>query len=176
MNNNKINFSAIDFETATGKRNSACAVSIVSVKNAEIIEEWYTLIKPPNNYYSQMCTNVHGLEAFDTYTSFNFKQIYFEIEKRLINIPIVAHNSSFDKSVFFKTAEYYNIQVSDKVARNWYCTLKLYRKLKKIDTRIKNLKLNTLCDIFNIELEHHNALSDTVACAKLFIKILQEHY
>ena len=44
-------FTAIDFETATGYRDSACAVGIVSVKDSVIINEYYSLIKPPDNYY-----------------------------------------------------------------------------------------------------------------------------
>lgn len=41
-----MNFAAIDFETATGRRNSACAVGIVTVEDGEIIDKYYSLIRP----------------------------------------------------------------------------------------------------------------------------------
>jgi len=42
-------FTAIDFETATGNRNSACAVGIVPVENGKITKEYYVIIQPPDN-------------------------------------------------------------------------------------------------------------------------------
>lgn len=49
---------------------------------------------------------------------------------------------------------------------NMICdTLQLAREtLPNID----NYKLNTLCEYFNIELNHHNALSNAKACLDLF--------
>ena len=41
-------FTAIDFETATYDRHSACAVGIVTIDNGIIIDEYYTLIQPPD--------------------------------------------------------------------------------------------------------------------------------
>ena len=42
-------FTAIDFETATSKHNSACSVGIVTVENGIIVDEYQTLIQPPKN-------------------------------------------------------------------------------------------------------------------------------
>ena len=42
------------------------------------------------------------------------------------------------------------------------CTYKLYKK-----------KLNVLCDECGIELNHHNALSDALACAELYLRHLR---
>ena len=45
------NFAAIDFEIANGQRSSVCSVGIVIVRNGEIQEKFYSLIKPEPNYY-----------------------------------------------------------------------------------------------------------------------------
>ena len=55
------NFAAIDFETANGQRSSVCSVGIVIVRNGEIKEKFYSLVKPEPNYYSRICQRVHGL-------------------------------------------------------------------------------------------------------------------
>ena len=50
MNNNN-SFAAIDFELANGVRNSVCSVGIVVVENGEIVDQYYSLVKPPKNKY-----------------------------------------------------------------------------------------------------------------------------
>lgn len=52
MEKQLMNFTAIDFETATGKRYSACAVGIITVENGKTIDEYDSLIQPPDNEYS----------------------------------------------------------------------------------------------------------------------------
>ena len=59
-------FAAIDFETATYHGHSACAVGIVTVENNIITDEYYTLIKPPNNFYSYHNMRVHGITSRHT--------------------------------------------------------------------------------------------------------------
>ena len=59
-------FSAIDFETATGYRHSACAVGIVTVENGEITDQYSTLIRPPGNEYWSGNIGVHGIRPKDT--------------------------------------------------------------------------------------------------------------
>jgi len=50
-------FTAIDFETAKGNRNSACSVGIITVENHKISHEYHTLIKPPDNDYLTISLN-----------------------------------------------------------------------------------------------------------------------
>ena len=39
-------FAAIDFETANNERSSVCSVGIVIVRGGEIVDKFYSLIKP----------------------------------------------------------------------------------------------------------------------------------
>lgn len=71
-----MNFTAIDFETATGKRNSACAVGIVTVENGKIIDEFHTLIQPPDNKYNYHNIQVHGITSYETKNAPKFKEVY----------------------------------------------------------------------------------------------------
>ena len=60
-----INFAAIDFETANGKRTSVCSVGVVIVREGKITNKIYRLIRPCPNYYTQWTTAVHGLTYAD---------------------------------------------------------------------------------------------------------------
>ncbi|MDD4500229.1 MAG: exonuclease, partial [Bacteroidales bacterium] len=44
-------FAAIDFETANEQPSSVCSVGVVVVRNGEIAETIYRLIKPEPEYY-----------------------------------------------------------------------------------------------------------------------------
>jgi DNA polymerase-3 subunit epsilon len=160
-----LNFIAIDFETATAKRNSACSVGIVTVENGVIIEEYHTLIKPPNNEYNWHNIQVHGINEFDTVHSPNFIQVYPEIRKRLAGKTVIAHNESFDRSVLKNTMLDFGIDYSELgLPEKWECTMKIFKA-----KGYKPAKLNVCCAHYNIELQHHDALSDARACAKLYL-------
>ena len=158
-------FTAIDFETATGYRNSACAVGIVSVKNGKIVDEYYTLIQPPDNYYSWWNIQVHGITKHHTVNAPLFHEVFPEIKKRLSGKIIVAHNESFDRSVLKGTMFYYDLDYTKhKFADPWECTLRIYRAKGFCPAN-----LDACCEKQGIELDHHHALSDARGCALLYL-------
>jgi len=159
LKNNR--FIALDFETANNKRNSACALSIVSVENHIITDQYYTLIKPPENYF--IYTGVHGITWRDVKDKPAFNDIWPDIQKYFKKIDfIAAHNASFDRSVMDTCCRHYGL----KIPRSEYkCTLQLSRK----NLKMKSHSLDKVCLHYGIELEHHNALSDALACAEIMI-------
>ncbi|SFN06287.1 DNA polymerase-3 subunit epsilon [Algoriella xinjiangensis] len=159
------NFVAIDFETANNYRNSACAVGIVTVTDNIITDEFYTLIQPPLNQYNYHNIQVHGIHPEHTISSPTFDDVYFEIKQRLQNQIIVAHNESFDRSVLRKTMEFYGLNYNLlNIAEKWECTYRIF-KLKGIVPT----KLSDCARKFNLQLNHHEALSDARVCAQLYL-------
>ena len=156
-------FTAIDFETAIGYH--PCSVGIVTVENGVIVDEFVTLIKPPKNEYSPFTIRVHGIHPRDTVNAKTFIQLYPEIKKRLQNRVVVAHNESFDRNVLAKTMALYQLDYQDlNIASRWECTVKIYKAKGFVPT-----KLSDCCCKMNIALNHHEALSDARACAKLYL-------
>ena len=90
-------FAAIDFETANKERSSVCSVGIVIVRNGEITEKLYRLIRPYPNYYSYWNKQVHGLTFQDTACAPTFPEVWKEIDPIIAGLPLVAHNSPFDE-------------------------------------------------------------------------------
>ena len=91
-------FAAIDFETANNERSSVCSVGIVIVRNGEIVDKFYSLIKPEPEYYTYWCSRVHGLSAADTQDAPVFHDVWKQIEPKIAGLPLVAHNKAFDES------------------------------------------------------------------------------
>lgn len=158
-------FTAIDFETATGKRSSACAVGIVTVKNGRITDEYYSLIQPPGNEYFGMNIAIHGIRPADTADAPTFTELYPEIRQRLQGQTLVAHNEVFDRSVLRRTMEHYELDYTELgLAERWECTMRIYKSKGFVP-----YKLNACCERLGIALKHHEALSDAIACAKLYL-------
>lgn len=157
-------FVAIDFETASYNSFSACAVAIVTMEEHVVIDRFYTLIQPPNNYYIEKFCQLHGIYPSDTLNAPTFEDVAGDILTRLQDEVIVAHNEGFDRQVLKAALAYYDLSASPlRLDKKWECTVKLYRK-----KGLKRANLKACCEHFNIPLNHHNALSDAEACATLY--------
>ena len=160
-----MNFTAIDFETATPNHNSACAVGIVTVADGEIVGKYVSLIQPPENRIWGQFTKIHGISWRDTLDAPTFAELYPEIRNRLFGRTLVAHNANFDRDVLQQTMKHHGLDYADLQLPDWKCTLEIYR-----NKGFKPADLATCCDRLGIELNHHEALSDAVACAELYLK------
>ena len=164
FNYETMNFAAIDFETANYYRHSACAVGLVKVENGEITRQHVSLIKPPERWFK--FTYIHGITYRDVSDAPTFDELWPEIQPFFDGIDfLTAHNAPFDRSVLQKTCEYYGITPPDIQFR---CTVQLSRKV----LGIYPTKLPDVCRALDIRMDnHHEALSDALACAKIMLHI-----
>lgn len=148
-------FTAIDFETAQGKRWSICQVGLVRVENNIITDKLSVLVQPPNNYYWNNFIDIHGITPEQTQSAPTFDKIWHQIEPFITNQNVVAHNGfAFDFHCLKQTLEYYDIPNPEFIG---HCTYKIYGD-----------NLAAICKQYKINLNHHDALSDANACAELF--------
>ena len=155
---------ALDFETANAQRNSACALGVTLIDNMKIIETNYWLFKPVGGF-DYMNVMVHGIRPEDVHNKPTFAESWPEIQAYIEGRLLIAHNAAFDMSVLRKTLEQYAIE---KPRANYSCTM---RMAKKIWPHHQNHKLNTLCERFSFQLDHHNAASDALACARIGLEL-----
>ena len=80
---------------------------------------------------------------------------------------LVAHNASFDMSVLKKCLKHYDIYW--KPAASYCCTVLMGRTL------LPNIshRLNCMCDYYGIDLDHHQADSDSRAAAEILIRYME---
>jgi len=161
MKNDFLEFVAVDFEYATSYKGSVCSVGIVTFRNGEIIDEYFTLIQPPNNDYDFINTRVTGITPNQTLNAKSFGDAYPEIRARVYGKTLVAHGAFHtDKHCLEQAMAYYKI--SDDLNIEWRCT-----------QEIVNSTLVIACKECDIDLEHHQALSDAKACGYLFLAHLK---
>lgn len=148
-------FTAIDFETAHPKPWSICQIGLVRICGGEVFARISQLIRPPDNYYWYNFIRIHGIKPEHTSNAPTFGEIWSFIEPYIAGQHVIAHNGfGFDFNCLKQTLNYYHLEAPEY---HKHCTLKIYRK-----------GLASLCSTYNIPLNHHDALSDAMACAHLF--------
>lgn len=156
-----VSFLALDFETANRYSNSACAVGLVRVEDNQIVQRDYFLIRPPQSWFE--FTYIHNIGWEDVETQPDFGELWETLAPHFSDVEfIAAHNAMFDRRVLHACCDTYGI---NKPIQDFRCTVKLARQVWKIYPT----KLPNVCDRLGITLEHHQALSDAEACARIVI-------
>lgn len=154
---NNTNFVSIDFETLTPELTSACSVGLVKVVNSIITQKFYSLIRPVPDNRTERNTFIHGITDEMVADAPTFEEIFPILCSFVGDLPLVCHNRSTDMNIIVRCMDYYNL--SGLRIDNNIDTLELYGK-----------SLKKCCDDKGIMLEnHHDALADAEACAKLYL-------
>ena len=156
-----MNFTAIDFETATSSRNSACSVALVEVKDDKLVDSYYALIRPPALRFNPFNIHIHGIHPEDVADAPDFAGIWPELAKRLAGRIVVAHNAQFDMRVLKASLREAGLRPP---AFSHCCTVSLARHAWP---HLMNHKLDTLGKYLHIQFQHHNALDDARTCAAI---------
>lgn len=163
-----MNFIAIDFETANEKRDSACSLGLTVVKQGQIIEQKYYLIKPKELRFNPINISIHGIRAEQVKKAKEFHEIWPEILPYFTDTIVMAHNAAFDFSVLRYTLDAYQIPYP---TLQYGCTMIMSRNFFNY---LDNAKLNTVSHHLGLEFNHHHASSDSYACANIVLKIQEE--
>jgi len=156
-----IRFVAIDFETADRGADSACALGAVLVEGERIVETRYRLIRPPRPTVE--FTYIHGLAWSDLADQPSFAEAWSGFADLFDDVDfIAAHNAPFDRRVLYACCDGAGILRPQPAFR---CSVKMARGILEI----RPAKLSNVCKRLGIALDHHHALSDAVACAKIVI-------
>ena len=161
----------VDLETTGLDRNTDFIIEVGAVKidKGEINEKYYSLVNNP-----QMQSLPEEIERLTGITFEQLKTAPFvgEVLKGLFEFSrsciIVAHNIPFDFAFLRNWGFWYGVpfdEFKDKVID----TVALAKQV--LGDKVKNYKLSTLADYFNIEFNHHRALDDAEATAKILIEL-----
>ncbi len=164
----KDRFIVFDVETPNYKNDRISSIGITVVEKGEIVDELYSLINP-ETYFHNFNINLTGITPKMVANQPVFSEIWPKIESIMGDGILVAHNATFDMGVLAKCIRHYGISCVDYV--QYACTCIIGRACYP---NLQNHKLNTLCDYLGIDLDHHNAASDSRACAGLLIDYMNK--
>lgn len=159
-------FVAIDFETATYSRESACAIGITVVENMRPADEFYSLLRPPKNEYCEKNIAIHGITPDMTEDAPTLTELWPEIGRFFDpHVPVIAHNAVFDMSVLRDSirTEIPNFTYADSMRMaKAYCPGR-----RSLPCCAETLGIDMSC------FHHHNALDDAGLCAAITIEIIR---
>jgi DNA polymerase-3 subunit epsilon len=167
MITDRINFTAVDFETSAWPKASACAVGAVQVRDGKITDSFYSLLKPPNYPYWNY-VETHNITRAMVENAPTFPEVWPKLKSILADGPFVAHYASFDWAVLTRTLAYYKLPTFELER---ICTCRLaQRKCPELPRH----DLATVAAHLGIDLNHHQAASDARACAEVAIRLWSE--
>ena len=158
---------AFDVETPNYNNDRICSIGLAVIEHGEIIDSQHYLINPESEF-DYRNTQIHGIGHQDVKNAPTFPTVWNNIRELFRTNLVAAHNAKFDLCVLRKTLISYGI--SEPLVY-FVDTLAMARSMVK---ETDNHKLPTLCDHFEIPLEHHNAGSDSHACAQLLCCLLSD--
>lgn len=159
-------FVAIDFETASSGRESACAVGLVRVEGHEIVARQTRLIRPPSPEFS--FTWCHGITWEDVVDQPSFYDVWRELAPMLEGARfLAAHNARFDQAVLKACCKASGHEIP---VLPFECTVKIARKA----WNIRPTRLDVVCRALDIPLNHHEAGSDAEACARILLAAVED--
>lgn len=160
-------FVVFDVETPNSKNDRISSIAIALVENGRICEKFYSLVDPEEEF-SYFNVSLTGISPDMVRGKPRFPELWRQIEPLMNKGLLVAHNAPFDMSVLAKCLRDYEISWCEYA--DYACTCRMAKKHVK---GLENHRLNTLCEHFDIPLVHHDALSDTLGCAGVLMRMLE---
>ena len=163
----KLDYIAIDFETANTYRNSACSVGLVRFIDGKETDSCYTLIHPAKMYFIPEWTEqIHHISYNDVRNKPYFPEIWDTLVMPFINqtpgVPLVAHNGNcFDMPVIKGCCEYFGMTLPQF---EYFDSLVIARKTWP---EMASHHLTDLGAHFGIEYLAHDALEDSRTCGQI---------
>ena len=156
---------AFDVETPNYANDRMSAIGIVVVENGEITERFFSLVQP-ETHFDAFNVALTGITPRMVSTAPTFAQLWPQIRPLMESGILVAHNAPFDMAVVAKCLRDYGIFWREQT--EYLCTCRL---AKRVLPHLGNHKLDTLCSYYRLELDHHQADSDALACAQLLLQL-----
>ena len=166
MSNRK--FVVFDVETPNGNNDRMSAIGVCIVENGKVIGDFNTLINP-QTYFAHDNIALTGITPEMVEKAPAFPEVWKALAPVFESGVLVAHNASFDMGVLAKCLAAYKIPWKSEA--EYACTVRMSRACFP---ESPNHRLNTMCEHLNIDLVHHHAGSDSIACGKILIECIEK--
>lgn len=163
-----MNFIAVDFETANEQRGSACSVGLAWIQDNSVVRVEERLIRPKAMRFSGFNISIHGIRPEDVKGAPEFPAVMDEFRDELRESTVIAHNASFDMSVWRATLDAYELPYPEF---RYLCTLQMARK---VWLDLPSYRLSEMAGKLGIKFKHHNAAEDASVCGQVALAAVQE--
>lgn len=155
-----------DVETPNRANNRMSAIGITMINDGIVADSFFSLVDP-ETHFDYFNTQLTGISAETVQCAPNFAVLWEQIEPIMSSGILVAHNAVFDMGVLKKCLHDYGI--TWKNSAKYICTVQAGRRLLPGMSH----SLNVMCEHYGITLDHHQADSDSRACAEILLRYIK---
>ncbi len=167
-----LTFVVFDLETTglnssptSGNMDRIIEIGAYKIENGEITQSFSTFVNPAKRLPEEII-KITGITEEMVADAPVYEEAMPDFYKFCAGSVLVGHNiAGFD----FKFVDYYCSRLGYIFDRKIIDTLHLSQEL----LYLPNYKLNTVADKFNITFNHHRAVDDALATAKIFIELIK---
>lgn len=91
------NFAVIEADVANGQPSSICSLSVVIVRDGNVVKKYQRLVKPTPLSFDEEFFDMNGIAKNDIECAPTFPDVWREIEHDISGLPLVGYNASFEK-------------------------------------------------------------------------------
>ncbi len=159
-------FIAVDVETANSDRHSVCQIGLVAFAKGNASWEWSTLVNPECDF-DGFNVQLHGITSHHVRLAPLWPSALSAISE-CINGQILVSHTRFDCDAICHATHRYGLALP---ACSW---LDACAVAKVAWPNLGQHDLESLCRLFDIQLDHHNAASDARACGEILSRAMSE--
>lgn len=152
-----------DVETPNRYNDRMSAIGISVIENGAITDAFFSYVNP-ETHFDDFNTRLTGIGKTTVANAPTFPELWTKIEPIMSSGILAAHNAVFDLSVLKYCLIDYAIPWRSNV--KYCCTVQMGRRLLPGISHT----LDAMCDHYGIALHHHQADSDSRACAELLLR------
>ena len=152
-----------DVETPNRYNDRISAIGLSVVEDGRISEEFFSYVDP-ETFFDYFNIRLTGISEATVAGAPAFPELWERIAPLMSSGILVAHNAVFDLGVLKKCLRDYGIEWKDSV--RYCCTARMGRVLLPG----MGHRLDELCEYYGIALDHHQADSDSRACAEILLR------
>ena len=161
---------AFDVETPNARNDRMSAIGLTVIEDGQVKRTHATLINP-ETHFDDFNIALTGITPEAAGQAMAFPELWALVRPLFDSCVLVAHNAQFDMHVLASCLRDYGLSSLDTYP--YLCTVRMGRC---VYPRLPNHRLNTMCDALGIPLDHHQAGSDSRACAFLLRNYLEKGF
>lgn len=104
------NFAVIEADIANGQPSSICSLSVVIVRDGNVVKKYCRLVKPIPLSFDYAFFDLNGITENDIRYAPTFPEVWREIEVDISGLPLVGYNASFEEYCLEATFIAYNMK------------------------------------------------------------------
>lgn len=164
----KMNFVAIDVETANADMASICQIGVAKYINGTLVEEWSSLLDP-EDYFDFINIGIHGITEDDVAGKPTFPEIVNQLGGFLNGSVCVSH-THFDRVSISRALAKYQLLDFDTT---WLDSARVARRAWE-EFAWSGYGLANVCKKIGYEFKHHDALEDAKASAYVLLAAIEK--